>query len=73
IAQDPSLRATGTVVEVDHPTRGKYLTVGNPIKLSDSITEVKRSPLLGEHTEEVLGQLGYSKDQIAELRSAKVI
>jgi formyl-CoA transferase len=73
IAEEPSLRATGTVVEVDHPKRGKYLSVGNPIKLSDSITEVKRSPLLGEHTEEVLGQLGYSKDQIAELRSAKVI
>ena len=36
IAEEPSLRATGTVVEVDHPTRGKYLTVGNPIKLSDS-------------------------------------
>ena len=54
IAEEPSLRATGTVVEVDHPTRGKYLTVGNPIKLSDSTTEVKRSPLLGEHTEEVL-------------------
>jgi formyl-CoA transferase len=41
--------------------------------MSDSITEVTRSPLLGEHTEEVLGQLGYSKDQIAELRAAKVI
>ena len=54
IAEEPSLRATGTVVEVDHPTRGKYLTVGNPIKLSDSPTEVTRSPLLGEHTEEVL-------------------
>ena len=36
IAEDQSLRATGTVVEVDHPTRGKYITVGNPIKLSDS-------------------------------------
>ena len=35
IVEDPSLRATGTLVEVDHPTRGKYLTVGNPIKLSD--------------------------------------
>ena len=34
-------------------TRGKYLTVGNPVKMSDSITEVKRSPLLGEHTEEI--------------------
>ena len=54
IAEEQSLRKTGTVVEVDHPTRGKYLTVGNPIKMSDSITEVKRSPLLGEHTDEIL-------------------
>src|SRR3974377_751678 len=54
IAQEPSLRKTGTVVEVDHPTRGKYLSVGNPIKMSDSPTEVTRSPLLGEHTDEVL-------------------
>jgi len=73
IAQEPSLRATGTVVEVDHPKRGKYLSVGNPIKLSDSITEVKRSPLLGEHTDEVLEQLGYSQNEIADLRAAKVI
>src|SRR5689334_18688720 len=51
IAEEKSLRDTGTVVEVDHPTRGKYLTVGNPIKMSDSISEVKRSPLLGEHTD----------------------
>ena len=58
LANEPSLRATGTVVEVDHPTRGKYLTVGNPIKMSDSPTEVKRSPLLGEHTDEVLAELG---------------
>jgi formyl-CoA transferase len=73
IAEEPSLRATGTVVEVDHPTRGKYLTVGNPIKLSDSITEVKRSPLLGEHTEEVLTELGYSAGEMATLREAKII
>ena len=58
IAEEPSLRATGTVVEVDHPTRGKYLTVGNPIKMSDSPTEVKRSPLLGEHTDEVMARTG---------------
>ena len=73
IAHEPSLRATGTIVEVDHPTRGKYLSVGNPIKMSDSATEVKRSPLLGEHTEEVLAELGYSKDQVAILRAEKVI
>src|ERR1700710_980370 len=54
IAEDESLRKTGTIVEVDHPKRGKYLSVGNPIKMSDSISEVKRSPLLGEHTEEIL-------------------
>ena len=61
IADEPSLRATGTVVEVDHPTRGKYLTVGNPIKMSDSPSDVKRSPLLGEHTDEVLAELGYAR------------
>jgi formyl-CoA transferase len=67
IAYEPSLRATGTVVEVDHPTRGKYLTVGNPIKMSDSPTDVTRSPLLGEHTDEVLAQLGFTPGQIAAL------
>jgi formyl-CoA transferase len=74
IAEEQSLRATGTVVEVDHPTRGKYLTVGNPVKMSDSITEVKRSPLLGEHTEEILGKvLGYSAKEIAEIKMSGAI
>ena len=73
IANEPSLRATGTVVEVDHPTRGKYLTVGNPIKMSDSPTHVTRSPLLGEHTDEVLAELGFAAADVAALRSKKVI
>jgi formyl-CoA transferase len=73
LANEPSLRLTGTVVEVDHPTRGKYLTVGNPIKMSDSPTEVKRSPLLGEHTEEVLAELGYGSEEVNALRLKKVI
>ena len=73
LAAEKSLRATGTVVEVDHPKRGKYLSVGNPIKLSDSPTEVKRSPLLGEHTAEVLAELGLSQGEISELRAEKVI
>jgi formyl-CoA transferase len=73
IAEDESLRNSGTIVEVDHPTRGRYLTVGNPIKMSDSPTEVTRSPLLGEHTEEVLRQLGYSDDDLSTLRAERVI
>jgi formyl-CoA transferase len=73
IAADESLRASGTIVEVDHPVRGKYLSVGNPIKMSDSPTEVTRSPLLGEHTIEVLEQLGYTTAQIDALRAERVI
>jgi formyl-CoA transferase len=73
IAEEPSLRATGTVVEVDHPKRGKYLSVGNPIKLSDSPTDVKRSPLLGEHTDEVMAELGYTREQVDALRAERVI
>ncbi len=71
IAEDESLRATGTVVEVDHPTRGKYLTVGNPIKMSDSISEVTRSPLLGEHTDEILSDvLGLDQGTVQEIKNS---
>ncbi|MFP6571815.1 MAG: formyl-CoA transferase [Vicinamibacterales bacterium] len=65
LSVDQSLRESGTVVEVDHPERGKYLTIGNPIKLSDSPADVQRAPLLGEHTDEILGQvLGMSPDEV---------
>jgi formyl-CoA transferase len=71
IAQEPSLRETGTVVEVDHPTRGKYLSVGNPIKLSDSPTQVTRSPLLGEHTLEILRDvLKFDENRIAAITAS---
>lgn len=71
LAEDQSLRKTGTVVEVDHPKRGKYLTVGNPIKLSDSASDVKRSPLLGEHTDEILTKvLGYDDKKVREFKDS---
>ncbi len=74
LAEEQSLRATGTVVEVDHPTRGKYLSVGNPIKMSDSASEVTRSPLLGEHTEEILRDvLRWDEAKIAEIRASGAI
>ena len=71
IAEEQSLRATGTVVEVDHPTRGKYLSVGNPIKMSDHVSEVTRSPLLGEHTDEILRDvLRLDESRIAEIKAS---
>ena len=74
LAGEPSLRATGTVVEVDHPERGKYLTVGNPIKLSDSPAEVVRSPLLGEHTDEILKEvIGFGDEEIAAAKDAGAV
>jgi formyl-CoA transferase len=74
LAHEESLRATGTVVAIDHPTRGTYLTVGNPIKLSDSTADVRRSPLLGEHTDEVLRDvLKYPEREIEAIKTSGAI
>jgi len=68
IYEDRELYKRGYLVELDHPTRGRYVQVGMPIKLSDSPAEVKRSPLLGEHTEEILGWLGYGEADIKAMK-----
>ena len=74
LAEEPSLRENGTVVEVDHPERGPYLTVGNPIKLSDSPSDVERSPLMGEHTEEILKDIvGLSEQEIKDAKEEGAI
>jgi formyl-CoA transferase len=71
LAEDQSLRQTGTIVEVAHPTRGNYLSVGNPIKLSASPAKVDRSPLLGEHTDEILTSvLGYSSAEVSAIKAS---
>jgi len=68
ISEEESLRETGTIVEIDHPERGKYLSVGCPVKLSASPAQVKRSPLLGEHTKEILKrELGYTDNELDEI------
>ncbi|OWS71074.1 formyl-CoA transferase [Polynucleobacter campilacus] len=73
LAASPDLRKSGSIVEVDHKVRGKYLTIGSPIKFSDLEIEVKPSPVLGEHTDEVLADLGYNADDIAKLHTAKAV
>jgi formyl-CoA transferase len=71
---DPSLVERGMIVELEHPMRGKYPMLGNPVKLSDSPTEVKRAPLLGEHNADVLGTwLGCSADELKALEQKHVI
>jgi formyl-CoA transferase len=73
LAYDPELRASGTIVEVPQKQRGTYLTVGSPMKFSAFKPEITGSPLLGEHTDEVLAQLGYSSEQIAKLHESKIV
>ena len=73
LAESPDLRKSGSIVEVDHKVRGKYLTIGSPIKFSDLEIEVGPSPVLGEHTDEVLADLGYGKEEIAKLHEAKAV
>ncbi len=74
IMEDEGLYATGTLARVPHPERGEYVTVGCPIKLSDSEVEVKRSPLLGEHTREILTDvLGYSGDELDGILSSGAV
>jgi formyl-CoA transferase len=68
------LRERGTIVDLDHPTRGRFSTIISPLRLSESPTEPRRAPLFGEHTEAVLRDLaGYSDAEIAALREKKVI
>ncbi|MNN23965.1 Formyl-coenzyme A transferase [compost metagenome] len=73
IAADESLRKSGSIVEVPHKERGTYLTVGSPIKFSAMKPEITGSPLLGEHSEEVLASLGYAAEEISRLRESQVI
>ncbi|MEU8639982.1 formyl-CoA transferase [Amycolatopsis sp. NPDC048633] len=73
LIEDETLEELGSVVEVAHPERGSFKTVGCPLKLSDSPVEIERSPLLGEHNDEVLAELGYSETELEKFRAAGVI
>jgi len=71
LMNDEQAKLREMVVEVPHPERGSFVNVGCPLKLSDSPVEVRRSPLLGEHTEEIVRDLlGYKDEHIENLRNA---
>jgi len=69
VMNDPHLHAREMIVEVEHPARGRYITVGNPVKLSASPTKITPAPLLGQHRREVLKELGYGQTEIEALES----
>ncbi|MFD0140664.1 formyl-CoA transferase [Streptomyces sp. NPDC002387] len=73
LAEDEALRRSGTVVEVEQKGRGTYLTVGSPIKFSGFKPDIKGAPLLGEHTDDVLGALGYDAGAIAAMRENQIV
>ena len=61
-------------LEVDHPTLGTLRTLGTPIKMSDTpLNPRRRAPLLGEHTDDVLAEAGYTGDEIEQLRSTGAV
>jgi formyl-CoA transferase len=71
---DEHLKYREMIVDVPHPERGSFTTVGCPLKLSDSPVEITASPLLGQHTEDILSQvLGYASDDIKKLREEGVV
>ena len=73
ILADPHLREREMIVEVEHPIRGRFMTVGCPIKLSGSPVEMKLAPILGQHTEEILAEVGYDAAQALQLKEDGVV
>ncbi len=73
LLNDPHLRARNMIVEVEHPVRGKYLSAGNPVRLSASDVPQTAAPLLGQHNLELLRELGYRDAEIAALKEEGVI
>ena len=69
VLSDPHLLARDMIVELEHPVRGRYVTVGNPIKLSASPTTITMAPLLGQHRREILQELGYDEAGIQALEA----
>jgi crotonobetainyl-CoA:carnitine CoA-transferase CaiB-like acyl-CoA transferase len=73
VENDPQVQHNQVLVEFEHPAAGKFRTVGSPIEFGRTPGEVRRPPMLGEHKEEILAELGYSDKEIAQFRELSVI
>src|SRR5277367_255642 len=73
VERDPQVRHNKILVEFEHPIAGKFRTVGMPIEFSRTPGEIRRPPLLGEHKDEILAELGYSDNEIAHFKEAKIV
>lgn len=70
----PQAVARDMVIELDHPTAGRLRTVGSPLKLSGTPTRIRTAPpVLGQHTDEVLGETGYTPAEITELHASGAV
>ena len=74
VYSDPQVLARDMVAEMDHPTAGKVRNIGIPLKLSETPGTIRRpAPTLGQHTDKVLAEFGYSEEDIASLRDRSVV
>ena len=74
ITEDPQYQERGIIVEIDHPKRGKVKVPGFAPRLSENYVEYQCAPGLGEHNEQVYGELlGYSREQLAQMKEEKII
>lgn len=73
VEHDPQVQHNQAIIEFDHPTAGRFRTVAPPIRFSRTPAEIRRPPLLGEHGEEILAEIGYSEQEIARMKEAKIV